>query len=310
MSERENRQAAEQILDCIRYTKSVSPLLHMIPNDVTAGFCADAISAVGGRPLMAVAKEEMWEIVCSADGLTVNLGQPSEEKYLACGAAMTAAARAGLFVALDPVGAGASEYRRQMTGKLLQIPWSGVVKGNEAEIHTILTGHLTHTGVDSPGHFETARDTETFLRTMKAQGRKIILAVTGQTDTISWISDRDDMPGKLSLGHSGRRPFTVVGTGCVAGALLGVFLAALHMRASEKKENGSGSNSMLAGQAAVAAAAALSLVAFGGEWMPGQACSGYGSYKTRILDVLSCPDEGAYMEYLERYLSCRGEIET
>ena len=55
--EREDRQITGQILDCIRYTKAAAPLLHMIPNDVTAGFCADAISAVGGRPLMAVAKE-------------------------------------------------------------------------------------------------------------------------------------------------------------------------------------------------------------------------------------------------------------
>ena len=61
-----------------------APLVHMIANYVTASFCADAMAAMGARPLMAQAPEEMEEITGSADGLAVNLGQPSEEKYLAC----------------------------------------------------------------------------------------------------------------------------------------------------------------------------------------------------------------------------------
>ncbi len=372
--EREDRQITGQILDCIRYTKAAAPLLHMIPNDVTAGFCADAISAVGGRPLMAVAKEEMREIVSSADGLTVNLGQPSEEKYLACKAALTAAAESGIFVTLDPVGAGASEYRRQMIKKLLEVPWSGVVKGNEAEVHTILTGCLTHTGVDSPDHFETGQNAEAFLRAIRAQGRSIILAVTGQPDTIFWLSDRDDRLRQIRISHSRRRPFVLVGTGCVAGALLGTFLAAEHMRVQEKKESGQETDpAFCTEQAVIAAAAALSLVAYGGEQQAGQdgqegqgreavqekqagqegragerrqvdharpggqigqvrqsrqegraereeqnkqykqykrdterfgkVCSGYGSYKAGVLNILSCLDEREYTKYLERHLS-------
>ena len=63
-----------------------APLVHMIANYVTASFCADAMAAMGARPLMAQAPEEMEEITGSADGLAVNLGQPSEEKYLGAGA--------------------------------------------------------------------------------------------------------------------------------------------------------------------------------------------------------------------------------
>lgn len=43
-----------------------APLVHMIANYVTASFCADAMAAMGARPLMAQAPEEMEEITGSA----------------------------------------------------------------------------------------------------------------------------------------------------------------------------------------------------------------------------------------------------
>ena len=70
----------EEILRSVRELKEIRPLLHMIPSYVTAALCADAISAAGGRPLMAQAKEEMEEITGAADGLAGNIGQPAEEK--------------------------------------------------------------------------------------------------------------------------------------------------------------------------------------------------------------------------------------
>lgn len=218
------------------------------------------------------------------------------------------------------------------------------MKGNEAEVHTILTGCLTHTGVDSPDHFETGQNAEAFLRAIRAQGRSIILAVTGQPDTIFWLSDRDDRLRQIRISHSRRRPFVLVGTGCVAGALLGTFLAAEHMRVQEKKESGQETDpAFCTEQAVIAAAAALSLVAYGGEQQAGQdgqegqgreavqekqagqegraereeqnkqykrdterfgkVCSGYGSYKAGVLNILSCLDEREYTKYLERHLS-------
>ena len=55
-------QIAEEMLSCLLAVQRMHPLVHMIPNDVTAALCADGISAIGGRPLMAQAAEEMEEI--------------------------------------------------------------------------------------------------------------------------------------------------------------------------------------------------------------------------------------------------------
>ena len=92
--ELEAETVREEILRSVRELKEIRPLLHMIPSYVTAALCADAISAAGGRPLMAQAKEEMEEITGSADGLAVNMGQPSEEKFLSCRLALETAVSA------------------------------------------------------------------------------------------------------------------------------------------------------------------------------------------------------------------------
>ena len=179
----------EEILRSVRELKEIRPLLHMIPSYVTAALCADAISAAGGRPLMAQAKEEMEEITGSADGLAVNMGQPSEEKFLSCRLALETAAKKGIPVMFDPVGAGASAYRREMMAELLSIPWSGVLKGNSSEIHTLLTGALAHDGVDSIGEFSHEQEAFRYLSREAARGRNLVIAETGKRDRL-WETRR------------------------------------------------------------------------------------------------------------------------
>lgn len=264
------------------------PLVHMIPSYVTGALCADAISAVGGRPLMAQAKEEMEEITASADGLAVNLGQPSEEKYQACSRAMKTAAGLGLPVLLDPVGAGASEYRKKAVSGLFAIPWSGVVKGNGSELHTVLTGDMARSGVDSVGEFFHEEEAGLFLKRMKDSGRDMVIAETGTVDKVLWLDGESGKVQKLLLRHAAERRVVLVGTGCMAGAVLGTLLAAEHKRTAAP---------VRAEKMAVLAAAAISMVSFCGEKKAG-GC-GYGTCKTRLLDALSMPDEDAYRAYLK-----------
>lgn len=294
----------ETMIQEFRLVREERPLVHMISSAVTGALCADAIAAVGGRPVMAQAKEEMEEITASSEGLVINLGQPSEEKYLACSAAMKTAADCGLPVLLDPVGAGASRYRRAATDRLVSIPWSGVIKGNSAEIHTVLTGALAHSGVDSIGTFSHQAEAEQFLRIMRENGRKLVIAETGAVDKILWLDGDGGKVREILLKHKVGRPVILVGTGCMTGAVLGTLLAAEHKRSSAAAQaepvNQAGQADS-AGRMAILAAAAVSMVSFCGEEMAG-AC-GYGTYKTRLLDALSMPDEEIYRAYLEE--SCQ-----
>lgn len=303
----------EEILEGCRAVRRLRPLVHMIPNYVTAGICADAISAVGGRPLMASAPEEMEEITASADGLVINMGQPSEEKYRACRMAMVAASQADLPVLFDPVGAGASRYRQNMTGELTKVPWSGVIKGNSSEIRTVLTGTLSHQGVDSLSDFENVPDSSAFFEHTEEQGRSLVLASTGLLDHVFWRNGISRKIHEITLGHGEERQIVMVGTGCIAGALGGTFLAAARKQSKKMPDME---------QAALLTAAAMAMTAFAGagddmrhtagkktdvECSTGCGNIGYGTYQMNLLNRLSILDEEAFARYLEMNLEVKEE---
>ena len=129
----EKKDWGRGMAEAFSMVKDQAPLVHMIANYVTASFCADAMAAMGARPLMAQAPEEMEEITGSADGLAVNLGQPSEEKYLACERLVRSAEGKQL---RDPHGAHRSR-RPQRSGQCGDVFPSGrggrVFKGYEGE---------------------------------------------------------------------------------------------------------------------------------------------------------------------------------
>ncbi len=297
---------AETILSMLRAVRRERPLIHMLPNQVTAAFCADAIAAVGGRPLMALAPEEMPEIVSHAKGLAVNMGQPGKEKGLACALALETAKDAGLYTMFDPVGAGASVYRRELAKHLLAIPWPGVVKGNGAELAALFAEGLTHEGVDSLEEYENESAVEAFLRHASASGRLLVVAQTGKIDRILWIDPASGFLRRILVEGKKEGEQTLVGTGCVAGAVMGTLLAAVRGEEKRRKDDKvsvlqMGEKAMLeAERLALAAAGAVGIVSFCKERQPGMA--GYGTGKTAFLDALGCLDEAACGRYLETHI--------
>lgn len=73
----------------IEKLKSRSPLIHNITNMVTINDVANIELACGARPIMAMAPQEMDEVTGICDGLNLNIGTPSEERF----EAMSIAAR-------------------------------------------------------------------------------------------------------------------------------------------------------------------------------------------------------------------------
>ena len=183
--------------------------------------------------------------------------------------------------------------------ELLSIPWSGVLKGNSSEIHTLLTGALAHDGVDSIGEFSHEQEAFRYLSREAARGRNLVIAETGKRDRILWLEDSmgnaPDSMRCLSLLHDSARPVVIVGTGCASGAILGALLAAEGKKAREKEEPRRISGRRMA----VLAAAALSLMAFAEEC---QEEKGYGSHKAGLLDVLGMPEEEKFGGCLRRML--------
>jgi len=130
-------------------------------------------------------------------------------------AAGHAANTAGVPVVLDPVGAGATSYRTETAGRILQEVEVAVVRGNAAEIATLAGRDAEIRGVESIG----ASDSAVELARGAAQDLGTVVAVTGAVDQVS--------DGEHIVGVTNGDPLlaSITGSGCIATAITGCFLA-------------------------------------------------------------------------------------
>ncbi len=194
-----------------------APLIHCITNYVTVNDCANALLAVGARPVMSHAPQEAAEITSASDALVLNLGGTEYMDAMFLSAA--AAKEKGIPVVIDPVGIGGSSWRREKLKGLMEICTPAVIRGNRAEIGTLVGTGTKEAGVDYTG------DGHEMKRLAAAAGEYalehgMVLAATGTTDIVT-----DGRTLKLS-GLGDPEMSRVTGTGCMSSALLGAFLAA------------------------------------------------------------------------------------
>ncbi|KAG8744467.1 hypothetical protein FRC10_010137 [Ceratobasidium sp. 414] len=116
--------------------KKHSPLVHQITNHVVVAQSANATLALGASPIMATAPEEMDDLGDVVGALLVNFGTvTSKGGMLVAG---RAANRNKKPVVFDPVGVGATSFRRATANELLNTWQASIIKGNAGEIGAIL----------------------------------------------------------------------------------------------------------------------------------------------------------------------------
>lgn len=131
------------------------PLVHHITNSVVRGFSANVALAVGASPLMSQEPAELAEIADLARGgrgggsLVLNMGTSGTAQRPLFAAAVAAYNTRGCPVVFDPVGAGATSVRRETAHAVVGGGYCDVIKGNEAEIRTLLGLAVRQRGVDS-----------------------------------------------------------------------------------------------------------------------------------------------------------------
>jgi hydroxyethylthiazole kinase len=192
------------------------PLVHNITNFVVMNETANATLALGALPVMAHAAEEVEEMTGLASALVLNIGTlspPWVEAMLAAGAAATAR---HLPIVLDPVGAGATQYRTQTAHRLLDAVGVTVLRGNAGEVATLVGAHAEVRGVES---IVAGLAPDELARTA-AQRLGVVVSVTGPVDHVS------DGARVLAVANGHELLATVTGTGCTSTALTGCFLAA------------------------------------------------------------------------------------
>jgi hydroxyethylthiazole kinase len=246
-------QKAYRILEKVRHK---APLVHIIMNMVAAQNAANAVLQIGGSPMMADAEVEIVEIVQKADALVLNLGMLNPQKMLAMKAAGKKANEMGIPIILDPVGVGASSFRKESAQYLLENISISIIRGNAAEIAWAAGISKEMRGVDDDGNSPDGVD----LAYVCAKKWGVTVAVTGQMDAVS----DGEYIWTVNNGH----PFMakITGFGCMATATVAAFTAA-------------------ADSYSEAAVAALACVGVAGE-LAGHKSEGPGSFLYSFLDRL------------------------
>lgn len=249
-------------MDLISRLHTSSPLIHCITHPIAINDCANAVLALGARPIMAEHPAEAAQIAALAQSLTVSLGNITDaraESIMAAGRI-----RPGV---IDLVGIACSDFRMKLAKRFIQECHPAVIKGNASEISAIAGTGFHSQGIDvSPKDAVEKGDESAQLKLallMKgiADQTGAVVAASGAVDVI--VAPGGDTAYFLENGVPSMAQIT--GTGCMLTCIMGAFMAV---------------TSPL--NAAIAGAAALGI---SGETAD---CSlGLGTYHMKLLDALS-----------------------
>lgn len=191
------------------------PLVHCMTNIVVANFQANGLLSLGASPVMADAPEEAGEMAAAASCTVLNIGTLHRESLEAMEMAGKAANGAGNPVVLDPVGAGATQFRRDAISRLLGAVDVTLIRCNAGELAAIADVDWRASGVDAG---EGEMDVESVAAQVAHQYRCLV-AVTGETDVLT--------DGERIVRISGGHPVMsrITGAGCLLSAVCGAFLA-------------------------------------------------------------------------------------
>lgn len=239
---------------CLAKMRTTAPLVHNITNYVAMNIAANVLLAAGASPAMVHAREEVVEFAGLAQALSVNIGTLDTAWAEAMEMAAQAMAAAGRPWVLDPVGVGATLFRRDVCARLMALRPT-VIRGNASEILALAGLGGAGRGADSADPVNAA---EASARDLALRCGAVV-AVSGPVDYVT-----DGVQGLRVANGEALMP-RVTALGCSLNGVIAAFLV---------------------GQSALpATVAALAYYGLAGE-RAAQKASGPGSFQVAFLDAL------------------------
>ncbi|WP_071515593.1 hydroxyethylthiazole kinase [Geitlerinema sp. PCC 9228] len=268
MTSQLDAQSVFSTLKTIRYNQ---PLIHNITNLVVMNSSANALLALGASPVMAHALREVRDMVTISSALVANIGTLSADWVEAMDLAMQQARDSHKPIVLDPVGAGATPYRTQVTRRLLASNPVTVVRGNASEIAALVSDESTTKGVDATQPSQNAQEAARIL----VKQYDCTVVVSGAVDTIC------DRHQTLHIANGHPLMAKVTGMGCNTSAFIAACLS-------------------VTSPPPIAAATAMAVAGIAGE-IAAEKAAGPGSLAVHFLDVLYNLDEADIRQRLHCY---------
>ena len=197
--------------------KSGSPLIHCITNPIAMNQSANAVLALGAKPIMAEHPLEVKEITETAAALLLNFGNISDSRMEAMKLSIQTANKNKIPVVMDVVGVACSNLRLNFFNKIMENGKCSVIKGNYSEILALYDCNHRSCGVDARAgiHID---DVKNAIIHLSEKFNAIILG-TGEVDLIGFGEKIVQVTGGCS------QLSTVTGTGCMLGAIIATYLA-------------------------------------------------------------------------------------
>lgn len=192
------------------------PLIHHFMNYVVMNDAANVTLAIGASPIMAHAKEEVEELASKANVVYINIGTLDEYWVESMILAGKAANKNNVPILLDPVGAGATRYRTEVTKRILSEVEVSVVKGNGGEMLALAGVMGGVKGVDSVAR----ANIDTAVKVAEEYG--VTAVVTGPWDFVS------DGRRKAIVKNGTPLLQYITGSGCMVGSVIASFMAVNH----------------------------------------------------------------------------------
>lgn len=208
-----------KIPEVIKRMASKKPLCHNMTNLVVQNFAANVAIAIGSSPIMSNNGLEAADLAALGGSLVINMGTTTPEIKSNHLKALAAYNEVGGPTLFDPVGAGATEQRRQGVKDIMAGGYFDLIKGNEGEVRTVSgTSGVKQHGVDSGASQLSLQDKITLVRGTAARERNVIL-MTGQVDVIS----DGERTFTVRNGHAYLGEIT--GSGCALGTTIASVMA-------------------------------------------------------------------------------------
>ncbi len=249
----------------IEKIRESNPLVMNITNLVVTNITANALLAIGASPVMAFEKMEMVDMVSISQSLVINIGTLTKDVVESMFLAMKKANEISIPIVFDPVGVGATDYRNEISEKILNDFKIDIVRGNASEISNLVGAKVKTKGVDAYGHIDNIVEFANGL----ANRCGCVVCVSGAKDVITnGKKTVYVLNGDIALTK-------ITGSGCISTAIIGAFAAV---------DNDFFSASL---------SGAL-IVGIAGE-LASKSCKGLGSFQVSLFDNLSIFDE-TYLE--------------
>jgi len=208
-----------KIPEVIKQMASKKPLCHNMTNLVVQNFAANVAIAIGSSPIMSNNGLEAPNLAALGGSLVINMGTTTPEIRSNHLKALAAYNAVGGPTLLDPVGAGATQQRRDGVKALLAGGYFDVIKGNEGEIRTAsgAQGVKQH-GVDSGASQLSLEEKVTLVKGTAARERNVVL-MTGPSDVVS------DGERTFIIENGHQLLGEITGSGCALGTTIASVMA-------------------------------------------------------------------------------------